>query len=220
MKNSRIFWRKLLLLFTLTKCRHLITINVQWFFSVYDHFNIISYFVNSWVDDNPGLRWMNHVYMVILERSKHLSNQWVWPKFEDDTLLKQKSVLYRFTFAMMGRMDKIRNAANAQYLLYKELNSTLSDFKYEEKFKLDWNLYKNETLSDVDKEKFKLWVVAILRRRWKCTCNMLYFCRTLVSYELENIYPIFLTDLSGPRGILYLARIYCAVRSFSSSEFT
>lgn len=55
----------------------------------------------------------------------------------------------------MQKMNKIRNAANAFYLLNYIGNKT--SFEYIERFKLDWNLFMGD-LSDDAKEKFFLYV--------------------------------------------------------------
>lgn len=57
---------------------------------------------------------------------------------------------------MMLKMNKIRNAANAQYLLYNESISNKSRLVYEEKFPLDWEFYKGEVPSQTEKEIFYL----------------------------------------------------------------
>lgn len=57
---------------------------------------------------------------------------------------------------MMNKLNRVRNAANAHYLLVKEANSTSSEIEYIEKFKLDWDLYKGDTPSEDFKEKLHL----------------------------------------------------------------
>lgn len=55
---------------------------------------------------------------------------------------------------MMKKLNEIRNAANAHYVLYKESNAT--EFEYTERFKLDWKLYKEHVISEDVKGKFLL----------------------------------------------------------------
>lgn len=55
---------------------------------------------------------------------------------------------------MMQEMDKIRNAANAYYLIKVIGND--EEFNYVERFPLDWDLYAGEMPSDEAKGKFHL----------------------------------------------------------------
>lgn len=59
---------------------------------------------------------------------------------------------------MMLEMNKVRNAANAYYLLQSEPHSTVLPLEYQsERFKMNWNLYKGDSLSDdVKDDKFRL----------------------------------------------------------------
>lgn len=57
---------------------------------------------------------------------------------------------------MMLELNKIRNAANAYYLLQTEASSDSLEIDYQEKFKLNWDLYKGAPLSEKDKGKFHL----------------------------------------------------------------
>lgn len=53
-------------------------------------------------------------------------------------------------------MNELRNAANAQYLVFKELNSNSTEIEYIERFKLDWDLYNGKALSEEAEEQFHL----------------------------------------------------------------
>lgn len=55
---------------------------------------------------------------------------------------------------MMNIMSKVRNAANALHLV--GTTSTDSEFKYVERFELDWDFYKGEITSEAAKGEFHL----------------------------------------------------------------
>lgn len=59
---------------------------------------------------------------------------------------------------MLEKMNKIRNFANAYYLRYKESNGNSSKLEYVERFKMQWDLYKGDNLSDEVKESIQLYV--------------------------------------------------------------
>lgn len=77
------------------------------------------------LDVDQDLSYLFYAYMIVLEKSTaHLKNQ--------------------FTLTMMQQMNRIRNAANAHYLLYKARNTMISKIdQIESRFKLDWDLYEN-----------------------------------------------------------------------------
>lgn len=55
---------------------------------------------------------------------------------------------------MMQQINKVRNAVNVHHLLQTLRND--SQFEYVERFKLDWDLYEGERLSDEAVGKFHL----------------------------------------------------------------
>lgn len=55
---------------------------------------------------------------------------------------------------MFQQMLKVRNTANAYYLLNTATDD--GEFEYVERFKLNWDLYKGKMPSDVAKGKFLL----------------------------------------------------------------
>lgn len=57
---------------------------------------------------------------------------------------------------MFVQMNKIRNSANAYYLLQNEINSTSEALDYHEKFQLNWDLYKDDVSSEDAKQTLHL----------------------------------------------------------------
>lgn len=57
---------------------------------------------------------------------------------------------------MMLQMNKVRNAANAYYLLQSLSHSTAAEFHYHEKFQLNFDLYKGDVTTEASKNAIKL----------------------------------------------------------------
>lgn len=106
----------------------------------------------------------------------------------------------------MQKVNRIRNVANAHYLLVNKTFSMSWTLKFVEKFQLDWNLYKGDMPTQTIKDKFNLWVLKIvlhwikfesapqcasIRFRFRRLNSKWQNFRALARTEVQNLYKQF-----------------------------
>lgn len=106
----------------------------------------------------------------------------------------------------MQKVNRIRNVANAHYLLFNKTFSMSWTLKFVEKFQLDWNLYKGDMPTQTIKDKFNLWVLKIvlhwikfetapqcasIRFRFRRLNSKWQNFRALARTEVQNLYKQF-----------------------------